>query len=244
MNPGTDLSNLTFAAESIRHFQAGTKTQTRRLIGKGLPVTIARVLFLGTPGKGSGRMWGGFDGYHSQPAMTLHAPYETGQWVYFREPIAREYNPLLAQGAARTLYAADWKLALQVSSDRTQPGEPAPWNFKASQMPGMYMPRRLARYVGRIRQVRAERLSDLSEEDARAEGGPPEASHYSPDAPPTYTGGYINYWDRLNAARGFPVLPSATIGRAVTLWVWVYEIDPVLHDPWIAQGQAPVKEAV
>ncbi len=84
--------------------------------------------------------------------------------------------------------------------------------------PSIHMPRWASRITLEITGVRVERLQDISEADARAEGAPP--SHPSinaisreygfPDFPRSW---YGQLWDQINGAGGWDANP----------WVWVVE---------------------
>lgn len=87
--------------------------------------------------------------------------------------------------------------------------------------PSIYMPREAARLFLRVTDVQAERLQDISEEDALAEG-------VRPDPPIKMVDGkygsewsardnFIELWDSLNAKRGF--------GWDANPWVWVYTFE-------------------
>lgn len=89
------------------------------------------------------------------------------------------------------------------------------------------MPRRLSRITLEIAAVRVERLQDISEEDAKAEGAerdwtPEEddtwmasaeelAAGYTP--PRNYVSGFENLWRHINGADSWNANP----------WVWVVE---------------------
>ena len=73
--------------------------------------------------------------------------------------------------------------------------------------PSLFMPRLAARVVLEIVKVRAERLNDISEEDAKAEGAPEPTGHIGFYPAPWATGkpGPINYresfrklWESIN----------------------------------------------
>lgn len=73
--------------------------------------------------------------------------------------------------------------------------------------PSIFMPRAASRITLEVTDVRAERLQDISETDAIAEGCPNGATR-----PIDW---YRTLWDDLNAARGF--------GWDTSPWVWVVE---------------------
>lgn len=82
--------------------------------------------------------------------------------------------------------------------------------------PSIFMPRWASRITLEIVSVRVERLNDISEEDAMAEGvtRPP---YYS--AAPHYQIWFRNLWDSINAKRGYSWDSNP--------WVWVIEFKRV-----------------
>jgi len=92
--------------------------------------------------------------------------------------------------------------------------------------PSIHMPRRYARILLRIAQIRAERLQDITEEDAFAEGIDTEGDAYV-RAEHARLGGiavvpaiaaFADLWDRINADRGYPW------ERNDLIWVITFEI--------------------
>ena len=75
------------------------------------------------------------------------------------------------------------------------------------------MPRWASRLTLTITDVRVQRLQDISEEDARAEGSYPEfeidlatffsGRDFQPENSSTHYLGFKHLWDRLNAKRGY-----------------------------------------
>lgn len=87
--------------------------------------------------------------------------------------------------------------------------------------PSIFMPRWASRITLEITDVHVERLNDISEEDAKAEGCEPWA--YGPDQPMTtgelgaaspYRGGYACLWDDINGG-------NASKTWYANPWVWV-----------------------
>lgn len=84
--------------------------------------------------------------------------------------------------------------------------------------PSIHMPKASARIFLKVTDVRVERLQDITEEDARAEGVIPiygnefasEKRHYP---------AFARLWDSLNAKRGF--------GWDTNPWVWVIQFERV-----------------
>lgn len=77
--------------------------------------------------------------------------------------------------------------------------------------PSIFMPRWASRITLELTSVRVERVQDISEDDAKAEGvieqfrtvvlRPDGGPDYH--IPNSYRGGFANLWDSLNAKRGF-----------------------------------------
>lgn len=81
-----------------------------------------------------------------------------GDRLWVRESLERR-NGLVA-------YSGDPSLFARLD------GELVPWPWKRSRLPGRYCPRRFSRTTLEVVDVRAERLQDITEEDARLEGIP------------------------------------------------------------------------
>ena len=100
--------------------------------------------------------------------------------------------------------------------------------------PSIFMPRWACRITLEVTGVRVERVHEIAEDDAKAEGTPDTAIWCRPDAngeelsgapwtgkfpDATYIAAYSHLWDRMNEKRGF--------GWAVNPWVWVVEFKRV-----------------
>ena len=80
--------------------------------------------------------------------------------------------------------------------------------------PSIHMPRWASRITLEITGVRVERLQEISEADALAEGTAPSIVGRAFDHM-KYRAGFQTLWDSINAARGY--------GWEVNPWVWVIE---------------------
>ena len=91
--------------------------------------------------------------------------------------------------------------------------------------PSIFMPRWASRLTRRITSVRVERVREITEEDARAEGAhrshQGDRPHFSRHPVPngTHRLGFVHIWDAINAARGF--------GWDANPWVWVVGFEVV-----------------
>lgn len=149
---------ILFNGEMVRAILAGKKTQTRRII-KPQPNVIHAI--------------------HPDASITtnlifrrgdqrIHCPFGTvGDRLWVREAFAWIF-PHEFSSERRAIYRANYRLA------KGENGNSLRW------YPSIHMPRCASRITLEIVSVRVERLQDISEADARAEGMPP--SHPSVDS--------------------------------------------------------------
>lgn len=158
---------LLMSTAMIQAFMAGRKMQTRRPVK--LPPWLKRMKgdlskawvdgpcfsagqYLKVPCTcdDSGEAW-------DDTVQRLYCPYgEPGQdGLYFRETF-REFDD------GDTFYRADFGDTIPVHAD----DDPDEWKWQ----PSIFMPKRLARFHVPLVMVRVERVQDISEEDAIAEG--------------------------------------------------------------------------
>jgi hypothetical protein len=150
---------IIFSAPMIRALLDGRKTQTRRLL-KPQP-------FISGYHNGGVSLDKVGDEYARFSAMAVGAsaiiehvvtiPYAIGDRLYVRESIARQETD---QGVGYQTYAADgsnvWPL--------TQ------WYHQRKSIPSIHMPRWASRLTLTVTDVREQRLQEISEDDAWAEG--------------------------------------------------------------------------
>jgi len=180
-------SGILFTPENHRLILSGAKVQTRRVI-KPQPMT--------------GQIWGDveesedypyewfqwFNGGEKSPTFTC--PHGIpGNKLYIKEGviISKAFNPPALSGyymdGCRVEYPEQKRLT------------------------AMFMPKRFARTWLEITDVRVERVQDISEEDAKAEGAIPIYPHDGimyPDEPLSeyhYRRGFQKPWDSINKAK-------------------------------------------
>lgn len=212
---------ILFSGPMVRAILAGNKTQTRRVAkpvrhpGWGNlydPGVLARepqhTIDLSCPyGAPGDRLWVR-ESTHRRPMLNLL----TG------EPLADKYD-----GGAYTADGADVL---------TPEGFDLAWWYSRKSCPSIHMPRFACRLVLEITSVRVERLQDISEADARAEGCPFtwDGKQYEP--PPPEIDSWQGYgrasfsllWSQINGAESWRANP----------WVWVVEFRPI--EDGIAHG--------
>lgn len=206
---------ILFSGPMVRAILAGEKTQTRRVCKKAhFPGDVWADAVC--PARETG--WIAWEGA-VQPGEALAAftqkqyregfpcPYgQPGDRLWVRETFLCAGHD--AQGRFVGAYRADEEDA-QKAGDAANPKcryDTATWR------PSIFMPRALSRITLEVVRVRVERVQDISDEDALAEGL--TFTHYSP-----IKQGFHWLWDDINEARGY--------GWAVNPWVWVIEFKRV-----------------
>jgi len=174
----------------------GTKTQTRRVIKPqpryGLRIECPYGIWRDYK---SGRV----DGVWA----ILKCPYQVGDRLWVKEAWAAESK-------------FDWTKPSKISADSEIFYLADGWDFRyavGKTRPPIHMPRWASRILLEITRVRAERLQDISEEDAKAEGV--EAIYTEIEGITWYRPAFTRLWNSLNAKRGY--------GWEVNPFVWVIE---------------------
>ncbi|MHC1739694.1 MAG: hypothetical protein AB9897_01130 [Anaerolineaceae bacterium] len=204
---------ILFSGEMVRAILDGRKTQTRRVI-KPQPRFIkdqTGCKYLQIPGKG---VW-----FDDDPMPSTYG--QPGDRLWVRETFCpvdnSEFADSLGEGDEKVFwidYRATPKYGMNSPAgwDEDQKDNPdhAIWR------PSIFMPRKYSRILLEITNIRVERLQEISEEDAIAEGIDPNIN----PAAPQYISwsnkrAYEYLWDCLNAKRGF--------GWNANPWVWVIE---------------------
>lgn len=208
---------ILFSGEMVRAILDGRKTQTRRVIKPAFDIKPdARIVSVDN---GKRDIWFANGRYFGS------CPYgRPGDLLWVRET----WRPFTANGSidAAVQYRADSKIE-QVSMTAGYinrfPESPDNWR------PSIFMPRWASRITLEVTAVRVERLQDISEDDAKAEGCDKQfrlnvADFFANknidfDSISTYSNGFRSLWDSINAKRGY--------GWDVNPFVWVVEFKKV-----------------
>lgn len=203
---------ILFSGSMVRALLAGTKTQTRRICKPAMAHNLSHVVEVPDPQE-RGQVYNGTTFGDEEGAIQFTSPYggvRDRLWVreshwWFKDECDHEtgyYPPALT--ADDVEYRAD--------GESTRHG----WR------PSIHMPRWASRILLEITSVRVERLQDINQADAQAEGAPP--SHPSidqisrefgyPDFPRSW---YAQLWEEINGPGSWAQNP----------WVWVVEFERV-----------------
>lgn len=209
------MKPILFNTEMVQAILDGRKTQTRRVIKVTNPNE-----WEGINNCRDSECGASVPCYLYRPEATegrgIHYPrYDVGDNLWVRETfceIPYEYERIPIGGGHITLpkyaYRADSKI-----------------DYTGIWRPSIHMPREAARLFLLVKAVRVERLQEISEEDAQAEGFEPSLCDCSNSGAFGCTDcmntgmiepamvGFVEIWDRLNARRGY--------GWDTNPWVWV-----------------------
>ena len=174
---------ILFSGPMVRAILDGSKTQTRRVVKDAQPAGIGRCHWSNT-GWAHLRLSGGCS---CQP---VHCPRGTpGDRLWVRETWAHERDGTGCPDDTGVLYRA------------TDPG----WDDEGTGLrwrPSIFMPRIASRILLEITDVRVQRLQEISDEDARAEGY--DRSHAFPRE------WFALLWERIHGPGSWHANP----------WVW------------------------
>lgn len=218
---------ILFSAPMVRAILDGTKTQTRRLVK--LPMTRG---ILGAAG------WRPFDlslpndrvsASHFSPygapgdrLWVREAHYRFGHWELVpgvRTKGGRQKWRFVAD-SGETLFVPPQGMRIRLGRHHKDPSTPA-WHVRLAR----FMPRALCRTVLEVTSVRVERLHEITEFDAIAEGvemagerlerwrnySPPEREGGSRGTAPTARESFFSLWEAINGTESLAANP----------WVWV-----------------------
>jgi len=176
--------------EMVRAILEGRKTQTRRIIK---PQPINRAICA------TNSMW--YDADHLTPGRLIKPKYGApSDRLWVRETFSMQPK---SWAGDKLHYRAD-----------SEPDDVCLWT------PSIFMPRRASRITLEIVAVRVERLHEITQADAKAEGSMPDYAHRCADLGHPYDAMwlYAKLWDSINAK---------THPWSSNPWVWVIEFKRV-----------------
>ena len=201
--------SILFSTEMVKAILAGKKSVTRRVIKPQPAMRLEPSELPQYPDE-----WFDENGYY------WRCPYPPGTVLWVKETWydRRDRTPE-TQDLNAVHYAADWQPTDEIA-------------YLHYKRPSIHMPRAAARLFLRVKSVRVERVQEISEGDAIAEGleimqGPHDFPRYGApqcgDRPPYWEidprDAFMWLWDSLNAKRGF--------GWNMNPWVWVIEFEVI-----------------
>lgn len=182
---------ILFSGEMVRAIIAGAKTQTRRIV---LPRAVER---LGLSMVSiAGRV---FPDVPAAPIQHSGCPYGVpGDRLWVRETWRTHERP--SDSVDGIEFAADLGFR-EIANTRAAADLWAEANdngrHRRMWRPSIFMPRWASRITLEVTGVRGERLQDISNDDARAEG----VAEWNGDEPGDYRGGFRDLWDKINGKR-------------------------------------------
>ncbi|MCE9939771.1 ASCH domain-containing protein [Serratia liquefaciens] len=198
-----------FNGEMVRAILDGRKTQTRRAISD-------RHLHLIDVASQVGECYpleSGIDHANSQSYYREHCPFgQVGDRLLVRET----FMDLTGTGIEATTGKFEG-FAYRADTPAGSYGDEVRKEYGLKWTPSLHMPRKACRILLEITAVRVERLNDISEEDARAEG--------------ISDGGCLNCGDPEPCGCANPQ-PDATDAFAY-LWQSIYGVENWLTNPWV-----------
>jgi len=209
---------ILFNGDMVRAILAGRKTQTRRAVKlpHNNPLGQWEASTVGGYGARDSKrnlvpeqacIW------HTRTGDTLVCPLgDVGNRIWVRESFWGCDLPGYGDQPC-VVYDDEWQ------GNEYRPAEARPWARKFGRIPAIHMPRDACRLVLEISAVRVERLQDISEADALAEGIEGIGGRF------TFNGGRH---ESLTARSSFMTLWDSTGGMWVdNPWVWVVEFKQV-----------------
>lgn len=187
------------STDSVEAILEGRKTQTRRVI-KPQPRPNSKIFVRALT---LSRTWQEYDGYYEDaPPRLFDCPYgQVGDRLWVRESIVR-HNDMWYYKAGWTSTGKSWVECIPSQRHLDKLG----WQYTSRMMPKIFF-----RITLEITEVRVERLQEITEEDAKAEGA--ESYYTLPGGRTVARYHFSVIWDSIFAKRGY--------GWEVNPWVWV-----------------------
>lgn len=199
---------MIFSAPMVRALLAGTKTQTRRLM-KPQPEAVPPEALGERP---AGSLWWACNAVRAMvhlaemaPGAIFEgvAPFHVGQHLWVREtwsPVEREsdrVDGIHFSADAAFVPIANTRAAADAWIDAANNDHSGRWRSP------LFMPRWASRITLEVTSVRVERLQQITEDGAKAEGVAPawldvDGERVHAESPPTYRQGYACTWAEIH----------------------------------------------
>ena len=203
---------ILFSGPMVRAILDGRKTQTRRVVTAQPPKDATFAGYLAAGANETGFYWCDGD------------PRDIDGWTILNAPMFRCPYGVPGDRLWVLLGIDDWRGAIRFEADGSErfvyqcdaPEDVGMWpgsrirKYEGRKRPAIFMPRWASRITLEITDVRVQRIQDISEEDAAAEGARDASVHGDWDR--SYRKGFSQLWDSINAKRGF--------GWEINPWVW------------------------
>lgn len=216
---------ILFRGEMVRAILDGRKSMTRRVIKNCPNPTLGHYQEGGCCWEDwhvhqleSGEF--AFTSTYAEDVIIGHCPYPVGSLAWVRETWCCKMEDgefvYRNDGNHECWYEADGVHVIKDDGDggveyRKDGCEASPWK------PSIFMPRALSRITLEITDVRVQRVQEITEEDAMAEGAEPRTNGVQdtirgPEPTESYRTGFVYLWQSINQKRGF--------GWESNCWVW------------------------
>lgn len=215
---------ILFSAPMVRALLAGMKTQTRRIIKPQPPEGVVRHCWYDAPLYGFTRDHDVSSDWHVARLLAYK-----GDCLWVRE--AWRCNGW-ATDVATIFYAASEGDGYTAMCEKYPVADKRPLRVTTGWRPSIHMPRWASRLTLTVTDVRIERLQDISEADARAEGCPVswDGKPYAP--PPPEVDSWQGYgrasfcllWSKINGPGSWEANPWVA---AYTFTVQIQNIDQI-----------------
>jgi len=204
---------IIFTSDSVRAILDGRKTQTRRVINPQ-PTAVRESPFVNS----------GIEDIHGWEIQLKYG--QPGDRLWVKETWRKTFD--IDDKDVMEYRAGGTRL---IVGNSIQHGGHRITSVLPNWCPSIFMPRWASRITLEIVTVRVERVQDISEADAEAEGihllGLPEIERYN--HPRKHKVAYEALWNEINAKRGY--------GWDVNPWVWVIEFKRIESpQPIFAKG--------
>ena len=211
---------ILFNTEMVQAILAGRKTMTRRIIKPQPNGQLKCVIKHETKGRSC---WMENNADQLSKDFKFYKSYEVGDVLWVRETWAQlDMDYRAVEGKLNGEEFKGCPIAYKANND-------TPEHFGCWR-PSIFMPRTAARLSLKVTNIRVERLQDITEDDAIAEGiewtneGPLHAHYLNHDLNAslnfkTSKEAFSSLWDSINNKRGY--------GWDINPWVWVVEFERV-----------------